>query len=361
LALQAVVRAGARPANPGEFTQRAFLNGRLDLTQAEAVNDLIHAQTHAALHVANAQYSGALAQTVEGLWESCRTILAELEVRLDFPEEDATPTADTGALLEQLDRLLEQLATVSASRLEGEVLREGVSVVIAGPPNAGKSTLLNAILGRDRAIVSDIPGTTRDTLEELAHIRDIPVRITDTAGLRAAVETVEALGVERSHSALRSAHIVLWLHDAGNPRDRPGAPEDLTRHARVIEVLNKADLCPAGAAAATGRAGEDTTPIPISASRGEGLDALYDAVEEAVWSVPHHSVPDVAVSERHAHLLDRARDEIETARGALEEGLAEVAASASRGALASLGRITGREVTSEDILGDIFSKFCMGK
>lgn len=361
LVLQAVLRAGARPAEAGEFTKRAFLNGRLDLTRAEAINDLVRAQSMAAVRVANTQLRGGLAHPVESAWDTCRHVLAELEVTLDFPDEDATPLADSAELRGQLDGVVETLKTLAASSLEGEILREGVSLVIAGPPNAGKSTLLNAILGRDRAIVSDIPGTTRDTLEELAHIRDIPVRLTDTAGIREAANAIEEQGVQRSHSALQTAQIVLWVtEDAGKEPMRRDA-ERLAKRASVIEVVNKidqsADQRPMRDLPEHGR-----SRVRISALERQGIELVFDAVEEAVWSTPHHTVPDVAVSARHAHELDRALQELHQVIDGLNQSADEAAAaSALRGAMMHLGKILGREVTSEDILGDIFSRFCMGK
>ncbi len=361
LVLQAVLRAGARPAEPGEFTKRAFLNGRLDLTRAEAINDLIRAQSMAAVRVANTQLRGGLAQPVEEAWDTCRHVLAELEAILDFPDEDATPLADSAGLRAQLDGVSGTLTQLVASRLEGEIVRDGISLVIAGPPNAGKSTLLNAILGRDRAIVSDIPGTTRDTLEELAHIRDIPVRLTDTAGIREAADAIEEQGVQRSHCALRTAQIVLWVTEDSDSKPTRDGAERLAERATVIEVVNKID--------------QSSNPRPmreppehgccrvrISALGKQGVDLVFDAVEEAVWSTPHHAVPDVAVSERHAHELERALQELHQAVDGLSEFTDEaVAASALRGAMIHLGKILGRDVTSEDILGDIFSRFCIGK
>lgn len=361
LALQAVLRAGAQPAEAGEFTKRAFLNGRLDLTRAEAINDLVRAQSMAAVRVANTQLRGGLAQAVESAWSTCRHVLAELEATLDFPDEDATPLADCAVLREQLDGVAETLTALAASRLEGEIVRDGVSLVIAGPPNAGKSTLLNAILGRDRAIVSDIPGTTRDTLEELAHIRDIPVRLTDTAGIREAADAIEEQGVQRSHSALRTAQIVLWVTEAGGKKTIHDGAERLAERATVIEVVNKIDQS-ANRRPLREPPENGCRRVRISALERQGIDLVFDAVEEAVWSTPHHTVPDVAVSERHAHELDRALQELHQAIEGLSECADEaVAASALRGAMMHLGKIFGRDVTSEDILGDIFSRFCMGK
>ena len=361
LALQAVLRAGARPAEAGEFTKRAFLNGRLDLTRAEAINDLVRAQSMAAVRVANTQLRGGLAHPVEAAWNTCRHVLAELEATLDFPDEDATPLADSAELRGQLEAVVGTLKTLAASRLEGEIVREGISLVIAGPPNAGKSTLLNAILGRDRAIVSDIPGTTRDTLEELAHIRDIPVRLTDTAGIREAANAIEKKGVQRSHSALRTAQIVLWVTEGAAAEPTHGGAEPLAERANVIEVVNKIDRTsnprPVRESPELGR-----SLVRISALERQGIELVFDAVEEAVWSTSHHTVPDVAVSERHAHELDRSLHELHQTIEALNECADEaVAASTLRGAMMHLGKILGREVTSESILSDIFSRFCMGK
>lgn len=349
--LRAILAAGARMADPGEFTKRAFVNGKMDLAQAEAVGDLIGAHTAMALHLANRQLAGALSVRIGEIHAILTGLLADVESRLDFPEEDIDwPTGERLiARIREADGLMAELLR---NRIEGEVLREGVRLVIAGTPNVGKSSLLNAILGRDRAIVTDIPGTTRDTLEELAHIRGIPVRLTDTAGIRAAGDIVERSGVDRSRASIREAQVVLWVYDA----TRPGAaavPEVDTPVIPVLVVANKSDLLGDGGAIADGH-------IPVSALHGLGIDRLYDEIEKVVWDRPHASEPECAVSVRHRRLLESARAAVGDAAARVASGDWELASIALREGAESVGRITGK-TASHDLLEDIFSRFCIGK
>lgn len=354
LVLLELLRQGCRHAEPGEFTRRAFLNGRLDLTQAEAVADLIAAHSQSAVHLANRQLEGALGRRVNALYDGLTDVLAEVESHLDFPEEglDWTPVAD---LCARLAAAQGDLSRLLASRHEGEVLRDGVRVVIAGPPNVGKSSLLNAILGRDRAIVTDIPGTTRDTLEELAHIRGIPVRLVDTAGLREHGDIIEQKGIERSRESLRTAHVILWVFDASRPY-REQAWEDLGASATVILVGNKRDRTAAPPDLPPGM----PPAVLTCALSGEGLEDLFDAIEKTLWGSPHHAESEVAISARHAALIESALPEVADAAGRCREERWETAAVALRGALADLGRVNGR-TADLDVLETIFSRFCIGK
>jgi tRNA modification GTPase len=357
LILLQVLEAGCRHADPGEFTRRAFLNGKIDLTQAEAVADLIDAHSEAALHLANRQLEGRLRESVERIRSLLADTLAELEVRLDFPEEDLD-WESPAHMNRRFERACDLLDNLLASRREGEILRQGIRLVLAGPPNVGKSSLLNAILGRDRAIVTDIPGTTRDTLEELAHIRGIPVRVIDTAGIREAQDAIERTGIERSYDSIRTAQVVLWVFDASRPADaQTWAPGKLA--GALIAVGNKADL----AADSSGRARPPEhlpDPVYTCALTGDGLDRLYDAIERAVWEHPHVSETDVAVSARHAALAAAALRDVRDAAARARDEMWELAAVALRSAVSDLGRITGQTV-EPDILDTIFSRFCIGK
>lgn len=351
LVLLALLEAGCRHAEPGEFTKRAFLNGRLDLTQAEAVADLIAAHSEAALHLANRQLGGLLGNRVRELDEALAEWLAEIESRLDFPEEDLEwESADS--LRAGLARAREGCRELLASQAEGEVLRQGIVLVLAGPPNVGKSSLLNAILGRDRAIVTEIPGTTRDTLEELAHIRGIPVRLVDTAGIREAADLIERTGIERSRASIRQAQVVLWIVDASQPyATQAWRPEEHTFAGPVLVVANKCDQAvgdPPGGA------------IRTCALDGRGLGELFDAIERTVWEVPHHRESEVAVSARHGHCLAAAVEALAAAEAALPGEAWELVAAALRAAQTDLGRITGR-TADPDILDIVFSRFCIGK
>ncbi len=351
LVLLALLDAGCRHADPGEFTKRAFLNGRLDLTQAEAVADLIGAQSESALHLANRQLGGLLGRRVGELDAQLADLLAEVESRLDFAEEDLD-WQSAASVRSGLEAALAACRALLASQAEGEILRQGIVLVLAGSPNVGKSSLLNAILGRDRAIVTDIPGTTRDTLEELAHIRGIPVRLVDTAGIREADDLIERSGIERSRASIRQAQVVLWIVDGSAPyAPQAWKPEEHHVAGPVLVVANKCDreVCDPPADA-----------IRTCALTGQGLDALFDAIERAVWQTPHHRESEVAVSARHGHCLHDAASALADATAALDHEEWELVAAALRAALAALGRITGR-TADPDILDTIFARFCIGK
>jgi len=345
--LSACAAQGARPARPGEFTQRAFLNDRIDLTQAEAVMDLIHATSERALRAAQALQSGALGRATHGLRESLLQTLAHLEAYIDFPEEDIDP--DTGrAFAERIAAVESSIQSLLATAPEGRRLREGFTVVLCGAPNAGKSSLLNALLRRDRAIVSPHPGTTRDTIEEAITLAGMPVRLIDTAGLREQADAVEALGIQRTEQALQSADLVLHLRaqDAPSPAPETCAP--------VLEVAAKCDLSGSGAAPLSG--------IPVSSLTGQGLEELQSAIvchlhlDET--SASHESV---AINTRHEALLAEARSALERAKAAHQAGHAPEFVSADlRRALDALAGITG-ETTNEDILDRLFQSFCIGK
>jgi tRNA modification GTPase len=353
LVLRALLRAGARHADPGEFTKRAFINGKMDLLQAEAVADIVGAQSEMALHLANRQLAGSLSGRIGAIHDAVADLLAEVESRMDFPEEDLQ-WMPPEQMLAGVANARSAIAALLRTKRDGEVLREGIRLVIAGAPNVGKSSLLNAILGRDRAIVTDIPGTTRDTLEELAHVRGIPVRLVDTAGIREAVDEIERSGVERARASVRQAQVVLWVYDAatdGAPAAEPlgecGAP--------VVMVANKSDLL-----AADGAATIPADHVAVSAREGTGLESLFDRIEEVVWDRPHASEPECAVSVRHGSLLEQADASLADARSSLEREEWELAAVALRAALDDTGRITGRTV-AHDVLEDIFARFCIGK
>ncbi|MCF7854328.1 MAG: tRNA uridine-5-carboxymethylaminomethyl(34) synthesis GTPase MnmE [Candidatus Pacebacteria bacterium] len=354
--LMRVLDVGARAAEPGEFTKRAFLNGKMDLTQAEAVADIISAHTKMALHLANCQMDGALGQRINGLYDQVLDVLSEAESRMDFPEEDLD-WVDSADLQQRLTDSLNEINRLLEFRREGEILRHGVRLVIAGHPNVGKSSLMNAILGRDRAIVTHLPGTTRDTLEELAHIRGIPVRLIDTAGIRDAENIIEQSGIERSWASIRQAQVVVWVFDVGRPFDKQIYPPQL-EGPPVVLVGNKIDKL-------SDTPSDDVNtsvgrPVYTCALSGEGMEALYDAIERAVWNRPHGEELDTAVSARHAQLLELTRRGIEDACEHLQHDSWEVVAFNLREALDAIGRISGRTV-APDILDTIFSRFCVGK
>ena len=357
LLLEAAVAAGARPAEPGEFTKRAFLNGKIDLAQAEAVMDLVAARTDRAAAAARAQMDGRLSNDVNAAFDALLDVHASIEHLLDF-DEDEIPATFCADAAESLRALEERLRRLVSNWHAGHLLREGALAVISGLPNAGKSSLLNALLGRDRAIVSAIPGTTRDSIEESFDVDGIPVRLVDTAGLRAeASDAIEAEGVARSEALIRDADLHLRVVDASVPlpadeaRAIAALPPD-----RTIVVLNKADLA----------RGIENVPfsipqVSLSAKTGENLGELTRrmaellASDEAAASAPE-------ISERHRREIERAREAVGAAREWLAqcgEGLVLAAQRLAEGAEA-LGRVTGR-VWSEELLDTVFGKFCVGK
>jgi tRNA modification GTPase len=358
LVLDAVLACGARLAGPGEFTRRAFLNGRLDLAQAEAVADVIHARTELALRAANEQLAGKLSQRINRLRDQMVLALAHVEAHIDFPEEDITP-ATRDELLGQLTRGLEFMDQLLRTANEGQILRRGVRAAIIGRPNAGKSSLLNLLLGHDRAIVSAIPGTTRDTIEETANIRGLPVVFVDTAGLREARDEIEAEGIRRSRASLQKAELILHVLDNAEPL----TAEDeafLTEFAgkKRILVRNKADLPPRLQLPAVPGA-----PVAaVSCLTGEGFEPLKDAIRGLVWSGEVGSeMLEVMINSRHQDALQRARQATARTVEALTAGLTlELAALDLRIAVNAVGEIVGK-TTTEDLLDVIFGQFCIGK
>ncbi len=362
---EALVRAGARLAEPGEFTKRAFLNGRLDLAQAEAVLDTIRAKTAGSLRIAQEQLRGALSREIDAVREALVGLLAHVEAGIDFVEEDIAfiPTPELTA---GLRRAHETVSSLLAHGREGRILREGVAAAIIGRPNVGKSSLLNALLRTDRAIVTPVPGTTRDVLEEVLNIRGIPVRLLDTAGIRETGDPVEQEGVRRSRAALEQADLLLIVLDGSAPLaddDRAllqesGAAGDQKR----LVIVNKRDLprridpssLPSGA--------PGWGLVEISARTGEGLDDLRDRIRTLLLQPEFEARETVLVTHlRHQAALQRTRDALTAALGSVEAGTAgELIAMDLRAAIDALGEITGT-VTTDDILDRIFSEFCIGK
>lgn len=346
--LEIVLRCGARNAEPGEFSQRAFLNGKIDLTRAEAIMDIIRARTAPALRAAALQLEGRLGDEIRHLREAVLEVVVHLEAWIDFPEEGIDPKTGK-ALLEKIHSAIERTESLLSTADEGRILREGVRVAIVGLPNAGKSSLLNHLLGMDRAIVSEIPGTTRDTIEESACLRGILFKLTDTAGLRETSDPVEREGVARSGRAIENADLVLHIFDATST-DHP-----LPLSEREILVANKADLL----SPATARR---TDAIHVSCHTGEGFDALLDAMAQEAGSKHHGGAPSLAaINARHKSLLEITASSLRNAAELSNSNSPpELTAVELRSALDSLGRIVGATDT-EEILGQIFSRFCIGK
>lgn len=347
------LECGALPAGPGDFTRRAFLNGKLDLTQAEGVMDLISAQTRLSLRAARSQMEGTLGRRTAAARDSLLETLAHLEAWIDFPEEDID--AHTGALLRSgVQAALDTVDSLLATADQGRILREGVRTVIFGEPNVGKSSLLNRLLGFERAIVSAVAGTTRDTIEETINLHGIPLRLVDTAGVREAGDAIEAEGIQRTVRQIEAADLLLEIADASTPRPADAVfPASSAKH---LLILNKSDL------------GEHPSwsgvhAVRLSCQTGTGFDDLSGAIRDAL----HFGEVDwgdhaVAINARHQASLALARNALTAALELLDDpsGDPELAAIDLREALDALGEIPGR-VDTEDLLGVIFSRFCIGK
>lgn len=408
--LRLLTAAGARLAAPGEFTARAFLAGRIDLSQAEAVADMIAADSRAAHAMASTQMRGAYSDSLRELRDKLLRLTSLLELELDFSEEDVA-FADRAELRRTMREIAAEIGRLTDSFTLGNAIKEGVAVAIVGAPNAGKSTLLNRLLGEERAMVSDIAGTTRDTIEERMNIDGVTFRFIDTAGLRDTDDRLEALGIERTREAISRAGIVIRMTTPGQPAE----PVELRDGQRQILVINKIDLagnstgtsavlptatavteeasantfvetttekihcvantaCPEPAYAAKTSAGPTAAPassdttrrdtdsaIRISALTGEGIDNLLSALRATVDTRALYAGDAIVSSARHREALDAAADSLARALDALDTGLpTDLLSEDIRSVIHHLGTITG-EITSDDILHNIFSKFCIGK
>jgi tRNA modification GTPase len=358
--LAAGAALGARLAQPGEFTQRAFLNGKLDLAQAEAVSDLIDASTEAAARSAGRSLSGQFSATIQTLATQLIELRSLVEATLDFPDEgeDFLQRVDARGALARISAELKQ---VLAQARQGALLREGVKVVLAGQPNVGKSSLLNALAGAELAIVTPIPGTTRDKVSETVQIDGIPIHVTDTAGLRTAEDEIERLGIARSWQAVSDADLVVFVHDLTRTNDAEyvRAESDLqtrltdaiTRSATLLHVHNKVDAVPAA---------PDVAGVRLSTVTGAGLETLRQAILGAIGGpLPPEGVHTARA--RHIHALQRAQGHLSAADSfaATMESL-DLLAEELRQSHNALSEITGA-YTPDDLLGHIFSKFCIGK
>ncbi|MEM6639920.1 MAG: tRNA uridine-5-carboxymethylaminomethyl(34) synthesis GTPase MnmE [Pseudomonadota bacterium] len=349
LLLEAATAYGARVAEPGEFTRRAFLNGKIDLAQSEAVVDLINSQTRTAARAAARSLSGRFSDDVHSLIQAVTSLRIYVEAAIDFPEEEVDFLADV-EIRTRLDDVESQLATLRRAARDGQRLRDGVTLVLAGRPNAGKSSVLNRLAGSDVAIVTDRPGTTRDVLREDIELDGIPLRIVDTAGLRDSDDPIEMEGVRRARAAMQSADLLLHVVDMTGPNPQATDLPDLP----LLTVLNKKDLVTNPSSDAT------DTCVPVSALTGAGFDDLTRAIKRAVGAETV-AEGNVIARTRHLDALDRAAEHVELGRRALEvEAAGEIMAEELRQAQNVLGEITGR-ITSDDLLGHIFSSFCIGK
>jgi tRNA modification GTPase len=360
LGLETLIRCGARLADPGEFTRRAFLNGRLDLTQAEAVMDLIQARSEEGLRIAVEQLNGRLSGLLEEIREALLRLLVEVEAGIDFTEEGISFLSPE-AVREGIHKIQEQLTRLIDSTHDGRILREGICVVLLGRPNVGKSSLLNAIVRTDRAIVTNVPGTTRDVVEEFVNIRGIPVRLMDTAGIREALDVVEQEGVRRSHGALERADAVLVVLDASAPLESEDSRLwELVQGKPAIVVLNKCDLPTRLKERDMAKFGARL--VRTSAITGAGVEELQDAIRDVVRQKGCDPMEGVIITHvRHQTALLTAKDALDHVLDSITRQMpAEFIALDLRLAVNAIGDIIG-ETTVDDVLDRIFSQFCIGK
>lgn len=363
--LEIIISSGIRMAQKGEFTLRAFLNGKLDLTQAEAVADLISSKSQSAHQLALAQMRGGFSTVIKQLRAQLLDLASLLELELDFGEEDVE-FADRSKLNALINQIVDELQKLSDSFSLGNVIKKGIPVAIVGKPNVGKSTLLNALLNEERAIVSEIPGTTRDTIEDVIHTHGITFRFIDTAGLRAHTsDAIETIGISRTYEKIREASIILYLFDISTitveeiEELRDEFKEHIDSPEKHFLLLgNKTDLMIETPPHVT--ALFDLETIFISAKRKENINLIIEKLVETVKTANYNDLAIVS-NARHYESINRTLNELKESRAGLENSLpTDLIASNIRAALHHLGEITG-EVTTEDILGNIFSKFCIGK
>lgn len=360
--LEVVLACGARMAQPGEFTKRAFLNGRIDLSQAEAVIDVIRAKTERALKVAMDQLRGGLTNRIGELRQGLIKVLAHIEASIDFPEDDI-PGLDSATIETEVKDLREKLEEILKKSKAGKIVREGLSTVILGRPNVGKSSLLNSLLREKRAIVTDIPGTTRDIIEEYINIKGIPVKIIDTAGIRETMDEVEKIGVKKALEYLEKAELVLLMFDASEELKKEDLDiVELVKDKFVILVVNKMDLPEKIDMEKLKKTFPERKIIRISALKEEGIEELKEAIFQAVTKEIGSLDEGVMVTRaRHSQAIQKAVDALKRAEGALKKSIPmEVVALEVREALEFLGEITGENV-GEDVIKAIFENFCIGK
>jgi tRNA modification GTPase len=361
--LELVLREGTRMAHPGEFTKRAFLSGRIDLTQAEAVIDLINAKTMASLEIANQQLRGNFFRELNSLKEGMIERLALIEAHLDFPEEEIEPIS-LGKMKHSIMEMIKKLDEWIGSYEEGRIFREGISCAIVGKTNVGKSSLLNVLLKEERAIVTPIPGTTRDLIEEVLNINGVPLRLIDTAGLRKATDSIELEGVKRAKARVAEADFILLMVDGSRPLDIDDLEifEEVKEKKRVV-VLNKKDLPSVILPYEMKNRFPEDPIISISALKHEGIEGLKEAIYTSLIHREMRPSPEylIIANVRHKRALHQVKESLSNALRGLEKGTSlEFIAFEMRSALEALGEMVG-ETTPEEVLNRIFEQFCVGK
>ncbi len=363
--LSLVIESGASVPERGEFTKRAFLNGKMDLSQAEAVIDVIKAKSEAGSSAAVAQLSGRLSARIGEIRKAMADLISDIAVQIEYPEEDLEELI-TDEIISRIADVYQDVKKLADTAQTGKVLKDGMRISIVGRPNVGKSSLMNALLREDRAIVTDIPGTTRDTIEEYADLDGIPVRITDTAGIRDSEDKIERIGIEKSREAIENADLVILMTDSSEKlSDEDREVFALLSGKKCIAVMNKSDKPSAvDKTELLAEAGldEDTAVICMSAHLGEGIESLISEIKNMVINGDINPEQDLMIANaRHEHLLNEAMKSLSDAKTMLMQGEAlDFAESDLRTAWMQLGEITG-EAVADDIVNEIFSRFCLGK
>ena len=360
--LEECLRNGAILAEPGEFTKRAFLNGRIDLSQAEAIIDIINSKTEKEMQVAQRQLKGKLSNKIEDIRKDILDIMADIEASIDYPEYDIEET--TNEKIENfLDGLEKKLISLEKTFENGKILKEGIKTAIIGKPNVGKSSLLNLILGEDRAIVSNVEGTTRDTIEEYVNINGIPLKIIDTAGIRNTIDEVEKIGVKRSIDILFDAELIIAVFDDSRALDKEDEKIlDLIKDKKAIILINKTDLNKGYAINNEKITSLHKTTIPFSVLKEEGVNELYNAILK-LFNMNNIDLDntDIVTSSRQKNYILRAHDALNKARESINNNMSlDITAICLKEILEEMSSITGENV-SEDIINEIFKKFCLGK
>ncbi|OOG26741.1 tRNA uridine-5-carboxymethylaminomethyl(34) synthesis GTPase MnmE [Enterococcus casseliflavus] len=361
--LQLVLRQGARLAEPGEFTKRAFLNGRVDLSQAEAVMDLIRAKTDKAMNLAVNQLDGNLSHLIRTLRQEILETLAQVEVNIDYPEYDDVEELTTRLLLEKATMVKGQIQALLATAQQGKILREGLSTAIIGRPNVGKSSLLNHLLREEKAIVTDIAGTTRDVIEEYVNVRGVPLKLIDTAGIRETEDVVEKIGVERSRKALAEAELILLvLNQSEGLTQEDKQLLELTAGSRRIILLNKTDLEPKLAPAELAQYAADEPIFSVSVLTSEGLDQLEQAIADLFfWGKTTDKDASYLSNTRHIALLENAVQSLSEVIQGIEAGMpVDLVQIDMTRCWDYLGEVVGDSVQDE-LITQLFSQFCLGK
>ena len=358
--LELLIQEGCRMANPGEYTQRAYLNGKMDLSQAEAVADLIASSNRATHQIAMSQLRGHFSSELAHLREQLLRLTSLLELELDFSDHEDLEFADRKELSELAHKIDNHITSLAQSFETGQALKQGIPVAIVGKTNVGKSTLLNRLLHEDRAIVSDIHGTTRDTIEDTIEIQGVTFRFIDTAGIRQTTDTIEQIGIDRTYQAISKAHIVLWLIDTNPTQEEYQEIQNRCQGKSLLIILNKTDL--PSTTAVLSSAVLQQPPLLISAKTGQGIEALESAIYQSA-NIPTLSDSDIIVTNaRHYNALLQAHESITRVLEGLDMQLSgDLLSEDLHQAINHLAEITGNQITPNEVLGNIFRHFCVGK